>query len=108
MNLLLFIIIIFIIIIVYIYIDFSLGRKHNLTQINRHNHAFRNTDFHLYRDGTELFPDLFSAIKDAKHHIHILFYTVKADSLSNEFLSLLEEKAKEGVEVASSLIGWAV
>ncbi|WP_445488915.1 cardiolipin synthase [Niallia sp. 03133] len=99
MKSLLFIIFILLILILLLSIDFHLGRKHHLKKISRHNHAFRYSDFHLYRDGTELFPDLFSSIKNAKNHIHILFYTVKADSISNEFLSLLKDKANEGVEV---------
>ncbi|MFT8321721.1 MAG: cardiolipin synthase [Bacillus sp. (in: firmicutes)] len=93
------IIVIIIALIVLFILDFYLGRKFQQKSMQRQNHSFRFTDFHIYKDGTELFPDLFSTIKRAKKHIHILFYTVKADSISNEFLNLLMDKAKEGVEV---------
>ncbi|WP_312097966.1 phosphatidylserine/phosphatidylglycerophosphate/cardiolipin synthase family protein, partial [Niallia sp.] len=35
----------------------------------------------------------------ANSHVHILFYTIKTDSISNEFLNLLKAKAHEGIEV---------
>ncbi|PKG22595.1 cardiolipin synthase [Niallia nealsonii] len=79
--------------------DFYFGRKHQLKNTKRRNHPFRYSNFTIYCNGKELFPELFSTLKGAKHHIHILFYTVKTDSISNEFFSLLREKAKEGVEV---------
>lgn len=83
----------------FLYIDFHLGRKHQFKLINRRSHPFRYSDFAIYCNGTELFPELFSTLKQAKQHIHVLFYTVKTDSISQEFLSLLREKAREGVEV---------
>ncbi|GKU83696.1 cardiolipin synthase [Niallia sp. NCCP-28] len=99
MKISLLIIIALIVLFFFLYIDFYFGRKHQLKKINRHNHPFRYTDFTIYCNGNDLFPELFSTLKHAKHHIHILFYTVKTDSISNEFFALLREKAKEGVEV---------
>jgi len=83
----------------FLYIDFQFGRKHQFKHITRHNHPFRYSDFAIYCNGKELFPELFSTLQQAKQHIHILFYTIKTDSISNEFFTLLREKAKEGVEV---------
>ena len=48
---------------------------------------------------------LFAELKGAKRHIHILFYIVKDDRISLEFLTILKEKAKEGVEVRL-LVDW--
>jgi cardiolipin synthase A/B len=99
MKTLLIIISIIAILIFLLYIDFQLGKRAQQKRINRKNHPYRYTDFHIYADGTELFPALFQAIKEANNHIHILFYTIKTDSISNEFLDLLKTKAHEGVEV---------
>lgn len=82
-----------------LFIDFQLGKRTQQKRIDRKNHSYRYTDFHIYADGTELFPALFQAIKEANSHVHILFYTIKTDSISNEFLNLLITKAHEGVEV---------
>ncbi|KLV27448.1 cardiolipin synthase [Niallia circulans] len=82
-----------------LYLDFQLGKRAQHQKINRKNHPFRYSDFHIYSDGTELFPALFQAIEEATDHVHILFYTIKTDSISKEFLNLLKSKAHEGVEV---------
>ncbi len=37
--------------------------------------------------------------KNAKKHVHVLFYIVKDDGFSKEFFSLLKTKAREGIEV---------
>lgn len=105
MNIIFTIIIIIVFLTLLIYLDFQLGEKFQAKKVKRKNHPFRYTDFHIYRDGTELFPDLFESMKVAKSHIHILFYTVKTDSISNEFLSVLQEKSKQGVEVRL-LLDW--
>lgn len=99
MKTLLFILIAIIVVIFLLYIDFHFGRKHQMKHINRRDYPFRYSNFTIYCNGKDLFPELFSTLKHAKNHIHILFYTVKTDSISNEFLALLREKAKEGVEV---------
>jgi len=59
----------------------------------------RSGDLQLFTIGETLFEDLFTEIKNATHHVHILFYIVKNDRFCHEFLSLLKEKAKQGVEV---------
>ncbi|SHE31167.1 cardiolipin synthase [Clostridium fallax] len=50
-------------------------------------------------DGKILFEDIFSEVKKAKKFIHIEFYIFRTDNLGSEFMDLLIEKAKEGVEV---------
>ncbi|ACK94511.1 MULTISPECIES: cardiolipin synthase [Bacillus cereus group] len=49
--------------------------------------------------GKDLYDALFTDIKQAQHHIHILFFIVKNDKISREFLKLLIDKAQEGIEV---------
>ena len=45
------------------------------------------------------FEDMFSAIKEAKHHIHLEYFNFRNDSINAVLIALLAEKAKEGIEV---------
>ncbi len=49
--------------------------------------------------GVEKFPRLFEDVRNAKHHIHLEYFNFRNDSLNEILISLLAEKAKEGVEV---------
>lgn len=53
----------------------------------------------LLKSGREKFTDLFAAIREAKHHIHLEYFNFRNDSIANALFDLLAEKAKEGVEV---------
>lgn len=59
----------------------------------------RKSNLEFYIDGHSFYNELFRAIKQSKQSVHILFYIVKNDDISHEFLTLLGEKAKQGVEV---------
>ncbi|MGD6831991.1 cardiolipin synthase [Sutcliffiella halmapala] len=86
-------------ILIWIVIDFQLGRKMHLKKVTRLEFPKRRSDFHLYSDGNKLFEDLFAEMKEATHHIHSLFYLVNGDHVSEEFFTILKQKAQEGVEV---------
>lgn len=86
-------------------VDFMLGRKQHLAKAKKCAFPDRRSDLEIFAKGPELFDDFFSEIKKAKQHIHILFYIVKDDKISHEFVSLLKEKAQEGVEVRL-LVDW--
>lgn len=47
----------------------------------------------------EKFDSLFNDIRNAKHHIHLEYFNFRHDSINNVLLTLLAQKAKEGVEV---------
>lgn len=49
--------------------------------------------------GQEKFPRLFEDIRAAKHHVHLEYFNFRNDSLNAILISLLAEKAAEGVEV---------
>ncbi|KEI05078.1 cardiolipin synthase [Clostridium botulinum] len=53
----------------------------------------------IYTNGYDKFNDLLSAIENAKHHIHMVYYIIKNDSLGNRIIDTLTKKALEGVEV---------
>ena len=58
-----------------------------------------NNDVELLNGAHEKFEDMFGAIKNAKHHIHLEYFNFRNDSINKELISLLAQKAKEGVEV---------
>lgn len=53
----------------------------------------------IFTDGVEKFTDLKAELKKARHYIHIQYYIIKNDELFQSMIPILEEKAKEGVEV---------
>jgi cardiolipin synthase len=65
------------------------------------NRAFMTADntLTIFTDGTAKFASLFDAIRAARHHIHLEYYIIRDDALSQELIQLLTEKAREGVEV---------
>lgn len=58
-----------------------------------------NNDVKLYTVGDGFFKDLFEDLRKAKTFIHIEFYIVRDDELANEFMDIMIQKAKEGLEV---------
>lgn len=58
-----------------------------------------NNKVKLLKSGHEKFEDLFAAIREAKHHIHLEYFNFRNDSIANALFDLLAEKVKEGVKV---------
>ncbi|MFD0050822.1 cardiolipin synthase [Actinomycetes bacterium NPDC127524] len=80
--------------------DFNLGRKkHAACGKTAEKFPFRHSSISIYTNGPSFFGDFFEDIRQAQKSIHILFYTVKRDAFSMDFLRLLMEKAKAGIEV---------
>lgn len=50
-------------------------------------------------NGLSKFNRLFSAIRDAKDHIHLEYFIIKEDTIGNELKDLLIQKSSEGVRV---------
>lgn len=67
--------------------------KQSNTPVTQHNKV------QLLKSGQEKFTDLFAAIREAKHHIHLEYFNFRNDSIANALFDLLAEKAKEGVKV---------
>jgi cardiolipin synthase A/B len=59
----------------------------------------RQSNSELFNTGESLFTSLFHDIKEASSSIHILFYIVREDSISQQLFHLLKEKAQQGVTV---------
>ncbi|MEY2194205.1 cardiolipin synthase [Neobacillus sp. BF23-41] len=86
-------------IILWLVLDFILGKKKHLSIVSRRETAIIHGNFDIFTHGKKLFADYFHELRNAKKHIHVLFYIVKDDSISQEFFSILKEKARAGVEV---------
>lgn len=62
-------------------------------------HTTTCNDVEIIKSGHDKFIDLFEDIKKAKHHIHLEYFNFRNDSIANSLFNILEEKAKEGVEI---------
>ena len=56
-------------------------------------------DVEIFTDGEDKFQKLMNDIRGAKSTINILYYKINSDQTGREFVKLLTEKAKEGVEI---------
>jgi cardiolipin synthase A/B len=65
----------------------------------------RNSETKLITDGNVLYKHLLDDMKEATECISMLFYIVRNDDTSEQFLSLLEKKASEGLKVRL-LVDW--
>ncbi len=69
----------------------------NLT--SNHSVYTENNHVDIFTDGKDKFTKLIEDIENAKDHVHILYYIIKDDSLSNKFMEVLTKKAEEGINV---------
>lgn len=53
----------------------------------------------LFVDGASKFESLLKDMREAKGHIHLFYYIFKNDQIGKEVLTILEQKAREGVSV---------
>jgi len=85
-------------------LDSSLMENNQLNLIKM---LYKNSDsagyaynkIEILANGESTFNAFFEAIKNAKDHIHIEFFIIGDDKISNQLRELLIEKAKEGVRV---------
>lgn len=61
--------------------------------------VYGDTSTRYYRLGDDLFPELFEDIKHAKKFIFIEYFIVSEGQLLTELVNILEQKAREGVEI---------
>ena len=59
----------------------------------------KNNKVKLLMNGHDKFVDLFAAIRQARHHIHLEYFNFRNDSIANALFDLLAQKAAEGVEI---------
>nr|WP_025193659.1 cardiolipin synthase [Enterococcus faecalis] len=59
----------------------------------------KNNSVEIFTDGKSKFEHLFQDIQQAKHSVHVEYYAFFDDKIGNQFLNILINKAKEGIEV---------
>ena len=60
----------------------------------------------LLMSGQEKFDDMFTAIRQARHSIHLEYFNFRNDSIASLLFNILREKRKEGVEVRAIFDGF--
>ena len=58
-----------------------------------------NNDVEILNGAHAKFASMLDDISKAKHHVHLEYFNFRNDSINEVIISLLEKKAKEGVEV---------
>lgn len=58
-----------------------------------------NNRLTLLTTGTDKFDDMFEAIRQARHFVHLEYFNFRNDSIGNVLFTLLARKAREGVKV---------
>jgi len=61
--------------------------------------VYADNKIDVFPDGVSTFDSFFEVINSAKNHIHIQFFIIANDEISNRMRELLIKKAKEGVRV---------
>ncbi|MFY9153778.1 MAG: cardiolipin synthase [Prolixibacteraceae bacterium] len=78
---------------------YSKKRLMNLLLSNSNALLTSDNELKVLRNGKETFPEIFKAIEQAKHHIHLEYYIIEDDKIGNQLREMLIRKAKEGIEV---------
>ena len=58
-----------------------------------------NNKVTVLKNGEAKFPEVFKAIEEAEHHIHLEYYILSDDVIGKKLVSSLIKKAQEGIEV---------
>jgi cardiolipin synthase len=65
-----------------------------------------NNSVALLMSGQQKFDDMFAAIRQARHSIHLEYFNFRNDSIASLLFDILREKRKEGVEVRALFDGF--
>ncbi|WP_139488632.1 cardiolipin synthase [Brevibacillus dissolubilis] len=75
------------------------GRLIRLIQVNVESELHQGNLVEIFDIGESLYKHIFQSIRQAKKHVHVLFYIIGNDHVGRALMELLMEKAQEGVEV---------
>lgn len=59
----------------------------------------QDNSLEVYSEGSELFSNLKDSLRMAKRFIHLQYYIIRNDELGREIISILADKARNGIEV---------
>ena len=65
-----------------------------------------NNSVVLLMSGQEKFDDMFTAIRQARHSVHLEYFNFRNDSIADLLFDLLRQKRREGVEVRALFDGF--
>lgn len=65
-----------------------------------------NNSIVFFKNGQEKFDDLFAAIRQAQHSVHLEYFNFRNDSISDRLFELLAQRAAEGVQVRALFDGF--
>ena len=63
-------------------------------------------DVKLLMSGQAKFDDMFQAIRQARHSVHLEYFNFRNDSIASMLFDILREKRREGVEVRALFDGF--
>ena len=66
----------------------------------------KNNSVTLLMSGQEKFDDMFEAIRQAKHSVHLEYFNFRNDSIAMLLFDILKEKRREGVEIRAMFDGF--
>lgn len=66
----------------------------------------KNNSVTLLMSGQEKFDDMFEAIRQAKHSVHLEYFNFRNDSIAMLLFDILREKRREGVEIRAMFDGF--
>lgn len=70
-----------------------LHAKYGGSPLTEHN------EVEIFTSGAAKFSHLFQDIAAAKHYIHVQYFTIQNDPVGQQFLRILAEKSRQGIEV---------
>ncbi|RBW68680.1 cardiolipin synthase [Bacillus taeanensis] len=79
--------------------DFYFGKKQHQRTTKQTVFPERHSTVHFFADGDDFFKAFLRDITDAEHHIHVLFYIFREDTLGHRVIEHLAKKVKQGVSV---------
>lgn len=80
-------------------LDLNFTKLVRLLYSNNESVLYGYNKINIYSAPEDIFSSMFDAIRNAKKHIHIEFFIIENDKISNELRELLIQKSKEGVRV---------
>jgi len=70
---------------------------YNIAKATTNLPVYNNNELIVFNDTNKVFNDMLLEIRSAKHHIHLEFYTFKADSTGQRLKDELLKKAEENI-----------
>lgn len=70
------------------------------------NPEFGGNKVELLPSASEKYERMFQSIREAEHYVHVEYFSVTHDSVGSTFMDLLEQKARQGLEVRLVIDGY--